>query len=489
MRNLPVNWYEGLFLTPQHLQAADRSWAEALDASERLDHAYNYGLQMLDLSREALANSQFELRALRARMRDGTVVVLDAGQEPDRLDLTSGGTGSRKTLAGLAEAFETDSVVRVYLAIPKLNIGRANVSSSGPASETRYVETTLVQQDETSGGNDREVQFRSLNVRLLLSTQDLSGFEVLPIAQIKRAGEGAAVPQLDPDFIPPLLSTSAWPGLGRDIVRAVYDVIGQKIEVLSRQLVDRGVGLDSRHPGDLERILLLTFLSAAHARLNVIAFASGIHPLHAYTELCGLVGQLAIFSPQRRAGEIPQYNHDDLARIFRLMQKQIEVSIDAIRDYEFQQRYFMGVGMGLQVSLEPRWFNSDWQWFIGVNKGDLTYQECRDLLSAGQLDWKLGSARQVEILFNRRAEGLALTPLDRPIRALPASQDWMFYEVARKSNDAWRDVQETQTLAMRLKDTLIVNKNQLQGEKQLVVSIMGRTVPLEFALFAVPVQS
>jgi type VI secretion system protein ImpJ len=363
------------------------------------------------------------------------------------------------------------------------------VSGSSPSSDTRYLETTLVQQDETRGGNDREVQFRSLNIKLLLSTQDLSGYEVLPIAQIKRAGEGAAVPQLDPDFIPPVLSTAAWPGLGRDIVRAVYDVIGQKIEVLSRQLVNRSVGLDSRHPGDLERILLLTFLNAAHARLTVLSFASGVHPFVAYTELCGLVGQIAIFSPQRRAGEIPQYNHDDLARIFRLMQKQIETSIDTIRDYEFQQRYFVGVGMGLQVSLEPRWFNSDWQWFIGVNKGDLTFQECRDLLSPGQLDWKLGSARQVEILFNRRAEGLALTPLDRPIRALPATQDWIFYEVPKKGNDAWRDVQETQSLAMRLKDSLIVNKDQLQGEKRLVVSVMGRTVNLEFALFAVPVQS
>ena len=488
MRNLPVNWYQGLFLTPQHLQASDRFWTEALNASECLDHSYNYGLHSLEFSKEALANCQFEVRMLRARMRDGTVVTLDAGQEPDRLDLTTGGPGTRKT-TGLAEAFESDSVIRIYLAIPKLNIGRANVSGGGPTSETRYIETTLVQQDETSGGNDRDVQFRSLNVKLLLSTQDLTGYEVLPIAQIKRSSDGAAVPQLDPEFIPPVLSIFAWPGLGRDIVRAIYDVIGQKIEVLSRQLVDRGAGLDSRHPGDLERILLLTFLTAAHARLTVLSFASGIHPLTAYTELCGLAGQLAVFSPQRRATEIPHYNHDDLARIFRMMQKQIEVSIDAIRDYEFQQRYFMGVGLGLQVSLEPRWFNSDWQWFIGVNKGDLTYQECRDLLSAGQLDWKLGSARQVEILFNRRAEGLTLTPLDRPIRALPAGQDWMFYEVVRTSNDAWRDVQETQTLAMRLKDTLIVNKNQLQGEKQLVVSIMGRPVPLEFALFAVPVQS
>ena len=82
-----------------------------------------------------------------------------------------------------------------------------------------------------------------------------------------------------------------------------------------------------------------------------------------------------------------------------------------------------------------------------------------------------------------------LSPVDRPIRALPSSQDWMFYEVPRKDNPAWRDVEETQTLAMRLKDSLIDNLNQLQGERQLTVTVRGRRTPLEFALFAVPIQS
>ena len=489
MQHLPVNWYEGLFLLPQHFQAADRYWTEHANTSEQLDHAYYYGLQAIDFSREALANSQFEVRTLRARMRDGTIINIDPGQEPDRVDCQNEFNTLPKGATNLADAFDAESTIRVYIGVPKLKLGRVNVSNSASSSEARYSEATLMLQDEVSGGNDLEVQFRSMNVRILLSTQDLSGYEVLPIAQIKRAGEGEAVPQLDVEYFPPLLSISAWPGLGRDIVRAVYDVIGQKIDTLSRQLVNRGIGLDSRHPGDLDRIFMLSVLNAAHARLSVLAFANGVHPLTAYIELCGIVGQLGIFSPERQAKDVPKYNHDDLARIFATVRREIEVSINAVREYEFQQRYFVGVGMGMQVSLEPRWFNSDWQWFIGVNKGDLTHQECRELLSAGQLDWKLGSARQVEVLFNRRAEGLILSPVDRPIRALPSSQEWMFYEVPRKDNPAFRDVEETQTLAMRLKDSLIENLGQLQGERHLTVTVRGRRTPLEFALFAVPIQS
>ena len=283
------------------------------------------------------------------------------------------------------------------------------------------------------------------------------------------------------------MSVDVWPPLGREIVRAVYDVIGQKIEVLSQQLIDRGIGMASQEPGDAERVAMLSQLNIAYGVLSVLAFTPGTHPLVAYIELCRIASQLSIFTDERRAPSLPPYDHEDLAGIFKQIQMRIEASINAVRDFEFQQRYFKGVGMGMQVTLEPSWFHSDWQWFIGVRKGDLTVQEVRDLLSPGQLDWKFGSSREVEMLFKQRRPGLELTPVDRAIRALPTRQDWIYYEVVRERASAWRDVQQTQSLGLRLKDSLILNYDRLQVETQLVVSARGKRVPLQFALFAVPV--
>ncbi len=174
------------------------------------------------------------------------------------------------------------------------------------------------------GGNDQELQLRGLNVRLLLSTQELAGYEVLPLARIKRAGEAEPIPALDDDLIPPLLAIDAWPPLALDIVRAIYDMIGAKIEVLSQRVVDRGVTLSSQEPGDLDDLLMLATLNGAVAVLRCLAFASGVHPLVAYTELCRIVGQLSIFGPERQPGEIPAYDHDDLARIFKWARTRIE---------------------------------------------------------------------------------------------------------------------------------------------------------------------
>ena len=344
-------------------------------------------------------------------------------------------------------------------------------------------------QDENRSGQEQELQFRRLNARLLLSTEDPSGYELLPIAQVKRASDAGARPQIDPEYIPPLISIDAWPGLGRDNVRAVYDIIGQKVDVLSQQIRERNIGFAATDAGDLNRMMMLMELNGAYSALAASAFSRACHPLTAYTQLCKIAGRLAIFSDERRPQDTPAYDHEDLGRIFPLIRRRIEALIYTVREAEYEQRFFIGAGLGMQASLEPRWFHADWQWYIGVHKGELTEQECRDLLAPGELDWKLGSSRQVEILFKRRAEGLQLRPMDRVVRAMPNRPDWIYYEVVKRDNPAWRDVQETQTLAMRFKDSLIANRDRFQGNRSVVVQTRGRNVELQFALFAVPTRA
>ena len=482
MQNLPVHWYEGLFLRPHHLQANDRYWAEQIGTAAHWDNPYSYGIYDFEYSREALANNFLDVQRLKARMQDGALIQLEHASKPDRVPLKDEGP----LTAQLKEAFANESVVRVYLAVPKLKLGKQNCAEPRADGDSRYSEARLAIADESRGGHEQEIEFREMNSRLMLSTQDLSGFELLPIAQIKRAAEGQSTPEIDSDYIPPLLRTNVWPSLGDDIVRSLYDLIGQKIEVLSQQVVSRGISRDSQDPGDLNRISMLEMLNEAYATLSVAAFARHTHPYDIYWELCRLLGKLSIFTEERRVTNIPLYDHDDLARIFKEIKLRIEQILLGLRDYEFEQRYFLGVGLGMQVSLEPRWFHSNWEWCIGVRKGDLSAQECRQLLSPGVLDWKLGSSRQVENIFLRRSQGIELKPLERPMRALPASQDWIYFEVMQNDSPAWRDVVETQTLAMRLKDSLIQNKDRLQGERDIHVAAMGKKISLQIALFAIP---
>lgn len=485
MRHAQVSWHEGQFLRPQHFQAADRYWAEINRLSTDWSFPASYGIRALEFSPEALANGQFELRLLEARMRDGTIVRLQSGQDLERLSLDQ---SIADLSADLNEGFGSDATLTVYVAIPGLKLGRQNVSQE-VSSETRFQDAEQLLADEHGGGNDQEIRLRHLNIQLKLSTDDLAGYEVLPLVRLKRSGVELASPEPDPDFLPPVLSVDAVPALGKDILRGIYDVISRKIEVLSQQVRNRGVGFESRHPGDLDRLLMLDRLNEAVCALKSTAFGNGIHPLPAYVELCRIIGGLAIFAPDRVAPDLPLYDHEDLGRIFRHAQAEISRLLNAVQEYEYEQRSFTGVGLGLQVSLKSEWFHSDWDWYVGVRKGDLTDEEVRHLLSAGQLDWKLGSSRQVEQLFQHRAQGLEIVPLERQIRALPSDSDWLYYDIPRQQTPAWQDVQVTQTLAMRLKDSLIMNFDQLQGQRTLDVSVRGKRASVEFALFAVPRQS
>ena len=421
-------------------------------------------------------------------MRDGTLIDFAMGTELDRVDLKQELPKTLQTTS-LEGAFDATNSIQVYLAVPRLNNGQPNVSYDGESENTRFREIRREVFDENRSAEAQLLQFRMLNARILLSGQDTTGYEILPIAKLRSASEGAARPSLDPSYIPPCLSIEAWPELGRGVVRAIYDTIGQKIDVLSQQIVSRSVSRDTREPGDSDRIAMLEKLNEAHAVLSVQTFAQGIHPFRAYLEIARLVGGLAIFTEARCVTDIPPYDHDDLARIFKLLQEKLNAILNSVQDFKFEQRYFEGVGMGMQVSLDPRWFHTDWQWYIGVARGDLSQQECQELLSPGNLDWKIGSSRQVELLFKRRAQGLQLRPLMRNVRALPTQKEWTYYEVIQDASPAWKDVQQTESIAIRLKDSLIMNLENLQGERQLVVSAFGRRVPLQFALFAVPQES
>jgi type VI secretion system protein ImpJ len=162
--------------------------------------------------------------------------------------------------------------------------------------------------------------------------------------------------------------------------------------------------------------------------------------------------------------------------------------LDSLPDYEYEQRWFEGDANGMRVAIESRWFSPDWQWLVGVHRGNLSERDCLNILSPGILDWKLGSADKVEFLFRARAPGLLLEPLRQTPRALPPSNEWSYFAVSRAS-DAWKDVVRTQTLGMRLSTTHIANRDTLQGSRKLIVNLeRGKQVILQFALFAVPLK-
>jgi len=469
MHQPAVHWYEGMFLRPQHFQASDRFWSQSLQQAIAWRRAYVYGLHSIQWSPEALGAYQFQLTSCRIALRDGT--LLDVSQSL-RLDLRS--------------VFQRESEVTVFLGVPKLMLGRKNAGDSSP-SDMRRIAFRRELPDENLAGPDQEIDLIELNARLFLSTENMEGFEVLPIARVRRSGSEEATPEIDKDYFPSVLCVEAWPELQMGILRSIYDFVGGKIEVLSQRVSERGLNLTSQEPGDLDDLLMLQQINQTWAVLHAMTFAVGVHPYEAYCELCRVVGQLSIFDPSRRIDpRLPAYDHDDLARVFRWLQRKIGELLGAAKKLDYEQRFFVGIERGMQVSLDPKWFSSDWQWYIGVHAENINEQACRELLRPGTLNWKMGSAQQVDLLFKHNMPDVKSNePLEKKPRALPSQRGWLYYEV-RREGPAWKDVFATQSLAIRFTDRIIGNLDRLPGQRKLEVLVQDKRAVLEFALFAVP---
>jgi type VI secretion system protein ImpJ len=137
MRYLPVHWSEGMFLRPQHFQAADRSWNEKVATAVTALDPCSYGIVRLEINATALASRQLDVRACQARMRDGTLVWLEVGETPDRVSLQGATDEIAKLSAHLEEAMLTVDTVRVYLAVPRFDPVGSNVSPPGPADRSQ----------------------------------------------------------------------------------------------------------------------------------------------------------------------------------------------------------------------------------------------------------------------------------------------------------------------------------------------------------------
>jgi type VI secretion system protein ImpJ len=460
-----------MFLRPHQFQAAARHAHEQLARQGRWDVHHNWGLRRLEYEHDALANYRFALTALEARLRDGTPLMLPEDGSLPALDLKP--------------VFQRSTRVTVFLAVPQLRLGRAN---AGAADSARYRVDLQELEDENTGVSPQPVSVLLPNVRLVTDSDEHAGFDVLPLVRLEKSARAEAVPQLDANYIPPVLACDASPTLQIEILRTLHDRIGKKIEMLANQAVTRGITLDSHGQGDARLIGQLTRLNEASALLSNMAFVPGIHPLPAYLELCRLVGQLAIFSARRRPPEaLPIYDHDDLGGCFYKLKQHIDGLLNEVDEPSYEERPFIGAGLRMQVTLEPVWLEPAWQMFLGV-RSPLSGEECVRLLTkAGQLDMKVGSSDRVDQIFTKGAAGLRFTPCPRPPRALPSAEELTYFQIDRDSNQSeWQYVAKSLSLAIRFNEKLI--EGNIQGERELKLKVKtggGQTATLQVTLYVV----
>jgi type VI secretion system protein ImpJ len=462
-----------MFLRPQHLQTAQRHGAYLASQGAKWDLHYNWGMRSVEIDPVALGNYQLVIHSLKARLRDGTLVAVPEDGLLPTIDLKE----------PLAQARD----LTVSLAVPRAGLGKANVASNGASDTARYLVVTQELEDENTGINPQPVEVRSLNLKLLLSTQNPEGYEVIPVIRVQKPAKADATPEEDPFYIPPVLACDAWKTLQVDILQAIYHTLGKRIDLLAKMVEARRISFDSRGQGEVLILAYLRAMNEAYALLGTLAYAEGVHPLPAYLELCRLVGQLAVFGDTHRPPELPKYDHDDLGGCFYAVKRHVEALLYTPPDWTYQERPYVGAGLRMQVSLEPSWLEPTWQMFVGV-ESQLPAEECIRLLTRtgpGGLNMKMGSSDRVDDIFRLGRRGLDFVHSPRPPTVLPTRPDLVYFQVNRDSQqDEWNHIKTSLTMAIRLSERLIASS--IQGQRELTIRTEGGQTTMNFTLYVVP---
>jgi type VI secretion system protein ImpJ len=468
MISQPVHWHEGMFLRPQHFQASQRHVLDTVRQHIQWDQHYCWGLRRFRLDTDALANHRFVVPELAARLRDGTLIDFPRDGSLPELDLRSvlGQRGS----------------ATLFIAVPRAEMHRPSVSAT-PDEATRFRIENLQVEDENTGLNARTIQVRRLNVKALTETDDHAGYEVLPLCRVRRGDHAEGIPECDITYIPALIACDAWPYLVERILRPMCDRIGKKIDLVSNQVVQRGITFDSVAQGDRLMIEQLQAMNESYAELGVQAFTDGIHPLEVYRSLVQFVGRMAIFTPTRRTPDLPRYDHDLLGDCFWALKRQIDCMLDTVVEPEYRERAFVGAGQRLQVALESAWLESGYRLFVAVT-GSLPTDQIRRLVE-GRLDMKIGCGDSVDELYRLGRAGLRFAFNPNPPRCLPPRSGRAFFSIdPSAADDQWNAVRRTLNLAIRFNDSLL--KGDVQGRSDIDLMIDGQRTSMDFLLYAVP---
>lgn len=431
-----VLWTKGVLLDPQHLQAQDRYFDSLLHQRLSMAAPYSWGLQRLDIDREALSAGTFALRSA-------------SGIFPDGLPFELPGSDAPPPQRGLVDAWpQSAPALDVYLAIPAYRPSGmvVDLAATG-ATSARYTSDLVMLNDETSGGGERAVEIAIKNLRLLVGGEAQDGYSVLPLARVVKDASGQL--SLDENMIPPLLDVRASPKLSR-IVGRLVNLLAAKSAALSGTRRQRNQNLASFTISDVASFWLLYNVNQALPVLQHLAGDQAGDPLTLYRALTSLAGGLTTFSNSVSPDSLPAYDHNDLTTTFSALDKQLRDLLESVvpstvlsLPFRLSQPSIFATAIDDDRVFEAR------QLILAV-RGRATRAELSTRVPEAV---KLATADRIDHLIRHALPGLTMTYLETPPTEIAVKLDYSYFRID-KGNE-WSAVKRARNLVVYVPDDLL----------------------------------
>jgi type VI secretion system protein ImpJ len=423
-----VLWTEGLFLRPQHLQQQERYLENLVDRRARAQLPWGWGFETLELDESALSMGKISIRSAAGVLPDGTVFSCPGEDLPPEPFAVPADLKDR----------------RIHLAVALDRPGVPHAALGGGDGQTlaRCVARDAEVADVVHGFDDTApMQLGAFRLLLLAQDEVTGAYAAMPLLRVvERRPDGQV--RLDPDFVPPSLSSIDSPTL-RGWLGEVRGLLRQRADALAARVAQPGRG----GVAEIADFLLLQAVNRYSAAVEHLAVVPRLHPERLYALLVEMAGELASFGPDRRLLRLfPTYDHDDLQTTFRPVLEQLRLSLSMVLEQtaipiELHDRKY---GVRVAVIVDKSLLGSA-SFVLAVNAQ--MPSEALRLRFPTQV--KIGPVEKIRDLVNLQLPGVPIRALPVAPRQIPFHAGFSYFELDTR-HELWRMLEQSGGLAMHI---------------------------------------
>lgn len=395
----PVYWSQGLFLHPQHFQAADEAIAGQIDLLRLYGLPYFRGIRRLVFA-SSDPDISITIERLEAVFPSGAAVNVpyDAALSP----LAMGNDWPAPDKPG---------VLYLGLALPKSSGANAEPESSGEFGGKRFVysDEPATMPDMYGAAAPAPVQ-RLSYAPILIKDSDLDrypDFECLPVAVLRRSGEHI---EFEADFLPPLLcldASSHFAGMIRAVRDAALSCAGR--------LVGYKTSVGAEAP-DMRFTLNFTALGILNRQIPILThFLStpGIHPWRIYGALRVFAGELSSFyddmdclgRASADAEGIADYDHDAPMACFGPLCALLTKLMNDLGIDESKTLQLLPEAPYFNADIPAEFLSPSCRYWLSIRAADMTATLAEELPRF----IKLGARDRLNLIIAKAVSGVPLT--------------------------------------------------------------------------------
>lgn len=409
-----VLWGEGLFLRPQHFQQQDQYHEHRLHESLKAVHPYAWGVNQLQIDRDALSNNALRVLELSLRFQDGELYDAPGADElPETVDLS-----------GLLQSQQT---VTYYAALPAFKPFGGNFGQTGQATNAaRFVQDNRDTPDLYTQAAQAQLSFLKKTVRLVSEFEPRDSYVHFPLVRLRRVATGGF--EIDPTFVPPSLSVRGAPILFLQL-RRLIDALQAKVSALYGHHREPSKNVIEFRSGDMSSFWLLHTASSAYASLAHYFHHPALHPERLYEQLLGVAGGLMTFSKSWTLADLPPYVHNDPGPCFAKLHTIIRDLLDTVISSKYFAIALTQVRPSYYIGMLDSGKIDDKTTFYVAVSADMTAAELVDVVP---LRFKIGAPDDVEKFVLSAMPGVRLAHAPQVPAAVPVRPDTVYFTIEAK---------------------------------------------------------